>query len=168
MKRKGFDGLVKNIDNMPKKYSNIMEGLNEIFITNKASLDNYSKRFESIVNANLDDLKAKDWALNYWDWQTNKVMIEYFQNESYKIEAMHYFEAYEKMIAKVIKFKIDAINIYKKIEKVIDGKKEIPGHISYSINNPEVLNLFSGTYLGYSFELKALEALKVQEMVFFS
>jgi len=163
---KGFDGLVKNIDNIPKKYSNIMKALNEIFITNKALLDNYSKRFESIVNANLDDLKTKDWVLNYWDWQTNKVMIDYFQSERYKIEAIHYHEAYEKMIEEVIKFKIDAIIIYNKIEKVTDGKKEIPDHISYSINNPEVLNLFSGTYQEYNFETKVLKTLKDQEMAF--
>ena len=129
-----------------------MEDLNQIFITNKTTLDTSDKRIQNIVNANLDDLKTKDWALNYWNWKSNKALIDYFQSDSYKIEAMYFWEAQMKMISGLVKFKIDAIDVYKKIEKVIDRKKEIPDYISYSINNPEVLNLFSGTYLMYKVE----------------
>jgi hypothetical protein len=149
---KGFDGLVKNIDNIPEKYSDIMEDLNEVFITNKILLDTYDERLSNIVNTNLDGLKNKDWVVDYWNWETNKTMIDYFQSESYKIEAMYYFEAKMKLISKIVKFKIDAIDVYKKIEKVIGGKKEIPEHISYSISNAKVLNLFAGTYIQYKLE----------------
>ena len=44
LQSKGYDGLVQNIDNVPKKYDELMEYLNWIYVTNRYDLELFNER----------------------------------------------------------------------------------------------------------------------------
>ena len=146
LQTKGFDGLVKNIDNIPVKYGELMELLNEIYISNNYDLVTLNQRIQSITYANKDNFKNKDWSGTFWDLKFNDNMIKYFQSDIYKNDARHYFNEKKEFILRVIRFKIDAIDAYKEIAKVNNSDIPIPEHVNYTFPDPDILSQFAGDY----------------------
>ncbi|MEB8346805.1 DUF6090 family protein [Flavobacteriaceae bacterium KMM 6898] len=146
LQSKGYEGLVKNIDNIPEKYAHLMDNLNFVYVTNKYDMEAFNERVKANAYNNIDNLKNKDWSSLFWDWEVNDDMIDYFQSNSFKTEAIHYFNDLNRFILHVIKFKIVAIESYKEIAKLKSKNTPLPKHVNYTYQNPEVLAQFTGVF----------------------
>ena len=146
LQTKGFDGLVQNIDNIPSKYTDLMDLLNYIYGTNNIDLVTFSQRVQNNVYANKDNLKNKSWSSDFWDVKLNEESFKYFESDSYKNDARHFFNDLRDLIFAVIKFKIVAIDAYKEIQKFNPTNIPIPKHINYTFPNPEILLQIAGGF----------------------
>jgi len=156
LQSKGYDGLVQNIDNIPKKYKNLMDMLNFIYVTNRYDLESMNKRLEANTYDNIDDLKSKDWSVDFWDWRLNDDMITYFESDSYKNEAVHYSNNLWMFIKHIVQFKITAIETYKEIAGLKSENAPMPKHVSYTYPEPETLSHFAGKFEIFSRESSEL------------
>ena len=146
LQSKGYEGLVQNIDNIPIIYTDLMDDLNFVYVTNKYDMEAFNERVKANTYNNIDNLKNKDWSSLFWDWEINDDMIDYFQSNSFKTEAVHYFNDLSRFILHVIKFKIVAIESYKEIAKLKSENTPLPVHVNYTYPNPEVLSQFEGVF----------------------
>lgn len=142
----GFQGLMKISDNLPDKYLPLQNDLNNLYITNAKIIDVYNDRISSTVYTNLDDLKGKDWSVQLWQYDNNAAMTSYFLSNTYKNEVMNFMNDYRDHIDIGVDFKFAAIDIYNKIEKLLESNSEIPKHTNIKINDSKMLNQFSGNY----------------------
>jgi hypothetical protein len=146
LQSKGYDGLVQNIDNIPMEYTDLMDELNFVYVTNRYDMETFNERVKATAYHNIDNVKNKGWSRLLWDWEINDVMIDYFQSDSFKTEAVHYFNDLNKFILHVIKFKIVAIECYEEIARLKSENTPLPKHVSYTYPNPEVLAQFAGVF----------------------
>ncbi len=142
----GYEGLMRNVDDLPELYTPIINDLNKIYIINKTTLNVCNKRFQNTVYNNLDNLRNKDWSIHYWQDETNEAMINYFLSDTYKKEIINWMNDYRDLFDITIKYKVDAIDAYKKIAKLIESEKKLPEYVNYSLNNPEILTQLAGHY----------------------
>ena len=146
LQTKGYDGLVNNIDNIPEKYRELMELLNLIYISNNYELATITERVQSNSYVNRDDLNNKEWSGDFWDWEVNDTIIEYFQSKEYINKSRNYFKDYAELVLQVIRFKIVAIVVYNDIVKLNNSKTPIPEHVNYTFPDPELLTQFAGDF----------------------
>jgi len=165
LQSKGYEGLVQNIDNIPKKYEKLIGLLNFIYVTNKYDLESKNERVETNAYKNRDNIKNKDWSVDFWDWRLNDDMITYFESDSYKNEAVHYSNDIYKFIGHIVQFKIIAIETYEEIARLKSDNAPLPKHVSYTYPEPEVLSQFAGIFEIISMESSELGVVNQAEFL---
>jgi hypothetical protein len=146
LQSKGYDGLVQNIDNIPKKYEELMENLNWVYVTNRYDLESFNERVKENTYQNRDKLKSKNWSGDFFQAQFKEDMNPYFQSDSYRNEAIHFFDDLEKFIRQTMDFKVAAIESYEEIANLLPDNSPLPEHISYTLPDPEALSQLAGEY----------------------
>ena len=147
LQSKGYEGLIQNIDNIPKKYEKLKSQLNFIYVANRYDLESYNERVKENAYKNIDHLKNEEWSGDFWEGRFDDEMIEYFQGDQYENETIHFFEDLGKFILHLVRFKIEAIDCYLEITRLLNDSSPPPKHISYTIPETEVLSLLAGEYV---------------------
>ena len=60
----GYDNFKQNIDNVPEKYSSIINDLKNLYETEKATIDVYNERIRATVYKNIDEENNFNWILD--------------------------------------------------------------------------------------------------------
>ena len=136
LQSKGYDGFVQNIDNIPKRYEELMEDLNWVYVTNRYDLESFNERVKENAYQNRDKLQSKNWSGDFFQVQFKEDMNAYFQSDSYRNEAIHFFDDLSKFIRQTMDFKVVAIECYEEIAKLLPNNSPIPEHISYIVSRP--------------------------------
>ncbi len=165
LQSKGYEGLVQNIDNIPKKYEKLKGQLNYIYVTNRYDMESYNERVKENAYKNIDYLKNKTWSGDFWEARFDDEMIDYFQSDLYKNDAIHYFNDLGKFIVHVFRFKIEAIECYQEIARLLSDNSSFPEHISYTFPKTEGLSHLAGEYLLVSGETPTSEIADSMEFV---
>ena len=149
--KNGYFNLTQNSNNIPKKYTNIYKDLNNLYINIASDIPVYNNRIRATVYNNLDYIaKNKSWFI---DWQQGKITpeIEHF----YKTDINHknqtglYMIDLYNLAHDANFYKIQAIDMYKKIDTLLGHKNPIPEQITYQMADTTLLKQFEGNYKWY-------------------
>ncbi len=153
LQSKGYEGLIQNIDNIPKKYQKLKRQLNFIYVTNRYDLESYNEKVKENAYKNIDNLKKEDWFGDFWGGRFHNKMIEYFQSDQYENETIHFFNDLGKFNFHGMLFKIAAIECYQEIARLLSDDSPLPEHISYTHPEPEILSQIAGEYISTRHEI---------------
>ncbi|WP_456441018.1 DUF6090 family protein [Psychroserpens sp.] len=144
----GYDNLKRNIDNVPEKYSYIINDLKNLYELDKTELDVYNERIRTTVYKNIDELYNYSWHLEQEKGIVSEEQINYRLNDDhYKNMVIKYMNDRINIFSKCKSYKSDAINLYNKISELLESKDSIPRNVSYnSIKGSLDLNNIVGTY----------------------
>ena len=134
----GYKNFSDNLDNVPKKYQEIIAPLNEIYTYNKYEIDKFDTRIDKITDRLMDHLGAtKTWYYVMPQGEISDEAIHYFLNDSlYKNALYLYSNAGFNLTKHVTDFNENAINIYHKIAKLTGYPKELPDFIPQHLIEP--------------------------------
>lgn len=146
----GFDGFIRNADNMPGNYTPIMEKLNLIYNWYKSVIDINNDRTEVNYFAFQDTLKSKAWYLDYHQLYSkktaNEAMHNYFLSDAYKKEVVFRMNDYRHQVDYTHVFKVQARRVYVEINKLLGIDNELPVEMNVAIKNPDLARTFKGHY----------------------
>ncbi|WCO00429.1 hypothetical protein [Psychroserpens ponticola] len=144
----GYDNFKRNIDNVPEKYSAIINDLKNLYELEKIELDVYNERIRTTVYKNIDEFTNFNWNLEQEKGIVSEEQINYRLNDDhYKNMVIKYMNDRINVFWKCKSYKSDAINLYNKISELLESKDSIPKNVSYnSIKGSLGLNNSVGTY----------------------
>ncbi len=144
----GYDNLKRNIDNVPEKYSSIINDLKNLYETEKSTIDVYNERIRATVYKNIDEVYGFNWAQDLAKRIMSEERINYFLNDAhYKTMVIKYMNDRSNVFAQCKTYKANAINLHNKISKLLNSKDSIPENVTYSsIKGSMNLNDVLGTY----------------------
>jgi hypothetical protein len=148
LRTNGYNSLMRNIDNLPPRYNNIVSDLNAIYVDNKAYIDVYNTRIRETVYKNLDYLaKEKPWFYLWEDGKSSEEMNRYyFEDAFYRNDVALYMNDLENIFLETMRFKIDAVNTYNTIDSLVGRNAERPAHVNYEMEDTQKLRSFTGMY----------------------
>jgi hypothetical protein len=144
----GYDNLKRNIDNVPEKYSAIINDLKNLYELDKTELDVYNERIRATVYKNIDELYNFNWYQEQAKGIVSEEEINYHLNDDhYKNMVIKYMNDRINVFLKCKSYKSDAINLHNKISELLESKNSISKNVSYnSIKGSLGLNNYVGTY----------------------
>ncbi|TYA57504.1 DUF6090 family protein [Formosa maritima] len=171
----GYKNFSDNLDNVPKKYQEIIAPLNEIYTYNKYEIDKFDTRIDKITDRLMDHLGAtKPWYYAMRQEEISDEAVHYFLNDSlYKNALYLYSNAAGNLTRNVTDFDQNAIKAYHKIAKLTEHPKELPDFIPQHLiePTPQQVQELLGNYTlvkvtietGEIIELNAPFVMKVEE-----
>jgi len=143
----GYDNLMRNIDNVSEERKTLLKDLKNLYVVNKSYLDVSNRRMQKTVYDNIDGYYKQKWAqqllLGNWTDET----IDYYLNDlSHKNQVLSYMNDYRWVFMNSQKFRINAINAYKAIAKIVKNGDSIPEIVSYVVNDSTLLDKIKGNY----------------------
>ena len=145
---KGYQSLVRNIDNLPQRYEPLINNLNQIFINDKIMVERFNKSISDITDGIL-----KDWETNF-PWYSNLMTgamkpeaLDYFyQNPFYKNHVTSYsIISIQNHLPTIENYRVDAIESYKAINELLGLEPDESAIESFLIPFEKLENLV-GTY----------------------
>ena len=171
----GFDNLIRNIDNVPEKYSSIINDSKNLYEKKKANVDVYNERIRATVYKNLDEQYNFTWAQEWIKGNMSEERINYYLKDiRYKNRVIKYMNDRVNVFRQSKTYKTDAISLYNKISKLLKSKDSIPENVTYnSIKDSLGLNDVIGTYelketVNGDFWDKTIEINEVNNQLFLS
>jgi hypothetical protein len=143
----GYDNLMRNIDNVPEAYKNLLKELKHLYVVDKTDLDVSNKRIQKTVYENVDNYYHQKWTqqLNLGNWTDDA--IDYYLNDiNHKNQVLSYINDFGWVFRQSQHFRIDAINAYKAIAKIVKNEDSIPEIVSYKLNDSILLDKIKGHY----------------------
>lgn len=143
----GYDNLMGSIDNVSEEYKMLLKDLKRLYVVDKSYLDVANRRIQKTVYENIDTYYSQKWAqqLNLGNW-TDEAMDYYLNDFSRKNQVLSYMNDYRWVFIQSQRFRIDAINAYKAIAKIVENEDSIPETISYIVNDSILLANIKGKY----------------------
>ncbi|MFH4964626.1 hypothetical protein V8G69_06435 [Gaetbulibacter sp. M235] len=143
----GYDNLMQNIDNVSEEHKDLLKELKHLYVIDKSDLDVSNRRIQNTVYENVDSYYSKKWAqqLNLGNW-TDEAIDYYLNDLSHKNQILSYMNDYRWVFRRSQRFRIDAINSYKAIAKIVKNEDSIPDVVSYITNDSTLLNKIEGNY----------------------
>ena len=112
--QQAYTSLLQNIDEVPKKYNEVVKDLGELYNTNKKSIEYSNKEIIRLAAKNLDNLTDN------FDWYANPKLkdleIDYrLNNFRYKNSIKRFVAQKNNLLRHVVSYRKKAIELYKKI-----------------------------------------------------
>ena len=116
----GYDNLMSNIDNVSEDYKMLLKDLKHLYVVDKSFLDVSNRRIQKTVYENIDIYYKQKWAqqLNLGNW-TDEAIDYYLNDISRKNQVLSYMNDFRWVFRQSQRFRIDAINAYKAIAKIV-------------------------------------------------
>lgn len=143
----GYDNLMRNIDNIPEAYKTLLKDLKHLYVVDKSYLDASNKRIQKTVYENIDNYYHQKWAqqLNLGNF-TDEAIDYYLNDIGHKNQVLSYMNDYRWVFRQSQHFRIDAINAYKAIAKIVKNEDSIPEIVSFKLNDSTLLDKIKGHY----------------------
>lgn len=141
----GFDNLKGHIDNVPKKYTDLLPDIKNLYVRLKIDLDVANDKIRNTVYKNVDNMYNFKWSQESLKGTMSEVEIDYLlHNKAYKDLVANYMNYRLNIFALTNEYRVAAIDLYLKIHEAIGSEDNIPDIINY--NNAASLNDYTGTY----------------------
>jgi len=143
----GYDNLMRNIDNVSKEHKELLKDLKNLYVTIKSNLDVFNRRIQNTVYDNVDTYYKQKWAyqLNLGNF-TDEAIYYYQNNLDHKNQVLTYMNDYKWLFMQSQRFRINAINAYNSISKIVKNEDSIPEFVTYVVNDSTLLNKIKGKY----------------------
>lgn len=143
----GYDNLVSNIDNVTEDYKMLLKDLKHLYVVDKSYLDVSNRRIQNTVYQNIDSYYSQKWAqqLNLGNW-TDEAIDYYLNDISRKNQVLSFMNDYRWVFRQSQIFRIDAINAYRAIAKIVKNEDPIPEAVTYIVNDSVLLANIKGKY----------------------
>jgi len=143
----GYDNLMRNIDNVSEERKTLLKDLKNLYVVNKSYLDVSNRRIQKTVYDNIDIYYEQKWAQQLLKGNWTDEAIGYYLNElSHKNQVASYMNDYRWVFRNSQKFRVNAINAYKVIAKIVKNGDSIPEIVSYVVNDSTLLDKIEGNY----------------------
>lgn len=163
----GYQNFSNNLDNVSKKYQDVIEPLNEIYTYNKYEIDKFDTRLDKITDRLMDNLGAtKPWFYTNGQGKISDEAIHYFLTDSlYKNALDLYNNAAYNLTKHVDQFNQNAIEAYQTIAELTGNPKELPDFIPHHLidASPQQFQELSGNYTLVKVKLSNGEILELTE-----
>jgi uncharacterized coiled-coil protein SlyX len=128
---KGFRSLTERLDDVPKRYKELLEPLNEIYTYNKYEIDKFDARLDKITDRLMDDQASKqDWYYKLNQGEISATAIDYYLHDPlYKNALYLYSNAAANLTRHVEWFDYNAVHSYKQIRKLTGHPEKLPEFI---------------------------------------
>jgi hypothetical protein len=143
----GYDNLMRNIDNVSEEQKKSLKDLKHLYVAFKSNLDVSNRRMQKTVYDNIDSFYKQKWAhqINLGNFTDDA--IDYYRNDlSRKNQVASYVNDYRWVFRQSQRFRINAINAYKAIAKIVKNSDSIPEIVSYVLNDSTLLGKIKGNY----------------------
>ena len=143
----GYDNLMRNIDNVSEERKTLLKDLKNLYVVNKSYLDVSNRRIQKTVYDNIDIYYEQKWAQQLLKGNWTDEAIDYYRNDlSHKNQVASYMNDYRWVFRNSQKFRVNAINAYKAIAKIVNNTDSIPDIVSYVVNDSTLLDKLKGNY----------------------
>jgi len=147
--KNGYLNLTQNSNSIPNKYVDIYKELNNLYINIASDIPVYNDRIRATVYNNLDYIaKSKPWFI---EWNQGKITPEmeqfYTTDISYINQSGLYMIDLSNLTNDTNRFKIKAIDMYKKIDSLLGHKNPIPEQMTYCLADTTQLKHLEGHYV---------------------
>lgn len=143
----GYDNLVLNIDDVSGEQKLLLKDLKQLYVVDKSYLDVSNRRIQKTVYDNIDSYYKQKWAQQFNLGNFTDDAIDYYRNDlSRKNQVLSYMNDYRWVFRQSQKFRINAINAYKAIAKIVNNGDSIPEIVSYEVNDSTLLYNIVGNY----------------------
>jgi hypothetical protein len=144
----GYDNLMRNIDNVPKKYQPIIKDLKHLYVRNINISNMYNARIREAIYKNFDNLwNANNWVLESIKGRRPDEAINYYLNNPLykKMVALHMNDR-KNIIVLSRNHRIAAIEAYNKINELTESTDSIPKIVALESKDTSFLNNIVGNY----------------------
>jgi len=143
----GYDNLMRNIENVSEERKTLLKDLKNLYVVNKSYLDVSNRRMQKTVYDNIDSYYKQKWAQQLLLGNWTDEAIDYYRNDlSRKNQVLSYINDYRWVFRNSQIFRINAINAYKAIAKIVKNGDSIPEIVSYVLNDSKLLDKIKGNY----------------------
>ena len=143
----GYDNLMRNIDNVPEDYYDLLEDLKHLFVEVKSNVDVYNTRIRKTVYDNIDFWHNQPWIVNSLKGIVTDKEIDFLLNDpKYKSIVTLYMNDRRNVFTSSKHYRIDAINLYTKIAEQLKQMDAIPEIVNYTSKDATLLNEIAGHY----------------------
>ena len=146
----GYELLMTNSNNIPKKYQPLLRSLKNIYINDKGDLDQFIIFSKQEILSYLSHLKQnKEW---YTDWSYNNKLtpeaIDYFHNDPYFKNHLSQYQALllGNYYGGLHQFRIDAEASYQELTKILQLEDLVASDSTYYSINVKDYEHFLGTF----------------------
>lgn len=146
----GFESLMSNSNNLPKKYKALVESLKNIYIEDQTELERSLKTMVDAMASNYLYLaKNTNWysELSY-NRRLNEDAIDFYLNDPYFRNNVSLYQlfALQNFYRKVYQFRLDAEETYKELTTILELEDVIASDSTYYRINVKDYAHFLGTY----------------------
>jgi hypothetical protein len=165
-----FNNLLKNIDEIPKQYQGIYDGLNFLHVKLKPRVINYSKLIETKMRAEYDKwANTKSWYYKMMDknGRPNEFIEFALDDPLFKNFAMQLRLLLSNHLRTLKAFKNQAASSYVDIHKLLGKKNELPDFIpsQMSFNEISLSQDILKSYIGkYQSENNDVKTVQIEDM----
>jgi hypothetical protein len=144
----GYENLMRNIDNLPKKYESLLDELNNLYVVHKTDIDIYNMKIHKNIYDNIDLLFKQSWVQKSFKGIRTDEEIDFYLNDiRYKNLVSIYMINIRNVLRVSNAYRIDAINTYKKIEELTESNDSIPEFINFLLKDTTLINEIVGNYV---------------------
>jgi hypothetical protein len=133
----GYNNLMRNVDNIPEQFKEIIDPLNEIYVYDKYEIDKFDKRLDLITDRVQDQLaKSKTWYYRLEEPLLDDEIIDFFVNDPYYKNAVDQYQGsgWENLASfHVIRFRANAVKVYRKINELTQSKELLPDFMPHNL-----------------------------------
>ncbi|OEK04974.1 hypothetical protein [Roseivirga misakiensis] len=123
-----YNSLMRNIDNIPVRFTPLIADLNQVYIDDKTQVDYYNNSISELANKVLDKWSAEyEWYSQLFTGITSDAPIQYFLNSPfYKNEVVTYnVISMQNHLQFIKEYRNDAIKSYLKIAALVNPTEPI-------------------------------------------
>ena len=146
----GYSNLIQNIDNLPDKFSSLLEGLGNVYINDKELV---LKKNQSVYQFSEETVfnffQDKDWYTDYsYFYILDDDIINFFLTDSSYRNILSSLQALvvENQLRFIFNFRTDAIRSFKSITKMLELEDQVKADSLPFIENINYYRNYIGTY----------------------
>lgn len=133
----GYNNPMRNVDNIPEQYIEIIDPLNEIYVYDKYEIDKFDKRLDLITDRVQDQLaKNKIWYYRLDEPLLDDEIIDFFMNDPYYKNAVNLYQnaGWGNLASfHVVRFRANAVKVYRKINELTQNKELLPDFMPHNL-----------------------------------
>jgi hypothetical protein len=143
----GYDNLIRNLNYLPENYETFLANLNQQYVTRKSNIEVYNTRIRNTVYDHITYTLNQPWAHEWTLGIPNKEGAEYFLNDPhYKRSLLNYRNDRINIFKVSNQYRIEAVETYNSIVKLLNNKVSSPEIISLINKDPIMEDKLIGTY----------------------
>ena len=166
--KNGYLNLIQNSNSIPKKYAGIFKDLNNLYINIAQDIPVFNERIRTTVYNGVDYLaKNKDWFIDWNSGNENPAIEQFYLSDmNYKNQLVSYMNDLLNLCSDANTYKVNAIDMYQKIDTLLGNKTPVPKHVTYHLADSTLLKQLAGHYKwqdGLTDEKEQTMVLKVKD-----
>jgi len=144
----GYLNLTQNSNSIPKKFANLFKDLNKLYVNTASDISVFNERIRATVYNGIDYVaKNKTWFIDFNQQNMTPELEEFFRTDmNYRNQMGLYMNDLVNLTDDANEYKVNAIDMYNKIDSLLGHKNPIPGHITYQLADTTLLKQFEGQY----------------------